>query len=67
MQRLLRTADWDVDGVRDDLRGYVLDRLGDSSGVWIVDLCRHRDYADRVWGDRRITWSGEWMRVARSA
>jgi SRSO17 transposase len=37
MQRLLRTADWDVDGVRDDLRGYVLDRLGDSCGVWIVD------------------------------
>lgn len=37
MQRLLRTADWDVDGVRDDLRGYVLDHLGDRSGVWIVD------------------------------
>lgn len=37
MQRLLRTADWDVDGVRDDLRGYVLDELGDPSGVWIVD------------------------------
>lgn len=27
MQRLLRTADWDVDGVRDDVRGYVLDAL----------------------------------------
>jgi hypothetical protein len=37
MQRLLRTADWDVDGVRGDLRGYVVDQLGDSSGVWIVD------------------------------
>jgi SRSO17 transposase len=38
MQRLLRTADWDVDGVRDDLRGYVLDELGGStSGVFIVD------------------------------
>ena len=37
MQRLLRTADWDVDGVRDDLRGYVLDQLGDPGGVWIVD------------------------------
>ena len=23
MQRLLRRADWDVDGVRDDVRGYV--------------------------------------------
>jgi SRSO17 transposase len=28
MQRLLRSADWDVDGVRDDVRGYVLDGLG---------------------------------------
>lgn len=38
MQRLLRTADWDVDGVRDDLRGYVLDRLGDeASGVFVID------------------------------
>ncbi len=37
MQRLLRTAGWDVDGVRDDLRGYVLERLGDSGGVWVVD------------------------------
>ena len=30
MQRLLRTADWDVDGVRDDVRGYVLDGLADT-------------------------------------
>jgi SRSO17 transposase len=38
MQRLLRTAGWDVEGVRDDLRGYVLDELGDQpSGVFIVD------------------------------
>ncbi len=38
MQRLLRTADWDVDGVRDDLRGCVLERLGDgATGVFIVD------------------------------
>lgn len=37
MQRLLRTAGWDVDGVRDDLRGYVLEHLGTPDGVWIVD------------------------------
>ena len=29
MQRLLRWADWDVDGVRDDLRGYVVEQFGD--------------------------------------
>lgn len=37
MQRLLRTAGWDLDGVRDDIRGYVLEQLGDRSGVWAVD------------------------------
>jgi SRSO17 transposase len=36
MQRLLRTADWDADAVRDELRGYVVERLG-SGGVLIVD------------------------------
>ena len=37
MQRLLRWADWDVDGVRDDLRGYVVEQLGEPGGVLIVD------------------------------
>ncbi|WP_371856842.1 IS701 family transposase [Gandjariella thermophila] len=37
MQRLLRTARWDADGVRDDVRGYVADRLGEPGGVLIAD------------------------------
>jgi SRSO17 transposase len=37
MQRLLRRADWDIDGVRDDLRDYVTEYLGDPEGVLIVD------------------------------
>src|SRR6476619_2746124 len=37
MQRLLRRADWDVEGVRDDLRDYVVAHLGDRDGVLIVD------------------------------
>jgi SRSO17 transposase len=37
MQRLLRRADWDVDGVRDDVRGYVTGHLGDPGGVLIAD------------------------------
>ncbi len=36
MQRLLRTADWDADAVRDQLRDYVVERLG-PGGVLIVD------------------------------
>ena len=37
MQRLLRRADWDVDGVRDDVRAYVVEHLGDPDGVLIAD------------------------------
>ena len=37
MQRLLNAANWDVDGVRDDLRGYVVEHLGEPGGVLIVD------------------------------
>jgi SRSO17 transposase len=37
MQRLLRRADWDIGGVRDDVRDYVMERLGDPGGVLVVD------------------------------
>lgn len=38
VQRLLNDATWDADGVRDDLRTYVVDHLGDeASGVLILD------------------------------
>src|SRR2546429_5792424 len=37
MQRLLRRADWDVGGVRDDVRAYVVEQLGEPEGVLIAD------------------------------
>ena len=37
MQRLLRTAVWDADKVRDDLRAFVAAQLGDAAGVLICD------------------------------
>jgi SRSO17 transposase len=37
MQHLLARARWDADGVRDDLRGYVTDQLGDPGAVLVVD------------------------------
>jgi SRSO17 transposase len=37
VQRLLNAADWDVDAVRDDLRSYVTEYLGNAAGVLIVD------------------------------
>lgn len=37
MQHLLARAVWDEDAVRDDLRGYVVDHLGDPGAVLVVD------------------------------
>jgi SRSO17 transposase len=37
MQHLLARARWDADGVRDDLRGYVAEHLGDPEAVLVVD------------------------------
>ena len=37
VQRLLSTYRWDADLVRDDLRGYVMEHLGDADGVLVVD------------------------------
>ncbi|MBA3451004.1 MAG: IS701 family transposase [Chloroflexia bacterium] len=37
VQRLLRTARWDADAVRDDLRTYVVEHLGDPTAVLVID------------------------------
>lgn len=37
MQRLLNASTWDVDGVRDDLRAYVVEKLGTPEAVLVVD------------------------------
>jgi SRSO17 transposase len=37
LQHLLSRAKWEADGVRDDLRGYVMDAFSDPDAVLIVD------------------------------
>src|SRR5215831_14409646 len=37
MQRLLSCAAWDTDGVRDDLRAYALEQLGQQSAILVID------------------------------
>src|SRR5712692_3909525 len=37
MQRLLSSAKWDADGVRDDLRRYVVEQLGAPGAILIID------------------------------
>jgi SRSO17 transposase len=37
LQHLLARASWDHDGVRDDLRAYVVEQLGDPGAILVVD------------------------------
>src|SRR5713101_93252 len=37
MQRLLSSAVWDTDGVRDDLRSYILELLGQERAILVID------------------------------
>jgi SRSO17 transposase len=37
MQRLLNGSGWDADGVRDDVRAYVVEYLGDPDAVLVLD------------------------------
>ena len=37
MQRLLNKAAWDAGGVRDDVRSYVVEQLGDPGAVLVAD------------------------------
>jgi len=57
MQRLLRTAVWDAEVVRDDLRAFVAVRLGHAAGVLICDETGFEgtplSRAPRAWWDIR--------------
>jgi SRSO17 transposase len=46
MQHVLARACWDADGVRDDVRSYVTEYLGDPDAVLVADLCRSWNYAE---------------------
>jgi SRSO17 transposase len=50
MQHLLAGAVWDHDGVRDDLRDYLVEHLGDPGAVLVVDETGDRKKAPTRWG-----------------
>ena len=53
MQRLIASAAWHADAVRDDLRAYVVEHLGDRGGVLIVDETGFLKKGDRSAGVHR--------------
>ena len=48
VQRLLRTARWDAEAVRDDLRAYVVEHLGDPEAVLVIDETGLSEEGDQV-------------------
>jgi len=60
MQRLLRTAEWDLDGVRDDVRAEVVTRLGANESLWILD-----EAAFRKRGSSSVGVARQYMRISR--
>lgn len=62
MQRLLADADWDANRVRDDLRDYVIEHLGDPAAVLVVDETGFMKKGDKSAGVAR-QYSGTAGRV----
>ena len=50
VQRLLSTYRWDADLVRDDLSSYLLEHLGESEGVLVVDETGFLKKGPSRWG-----------------
>jgi SRSO17 transposase len=65
MQRLLATATWDADAVRDDLRAYVVEHLGDADAVLVVDETGFLKKGDKSVGVQR-QYSGTAGRIENS-
>ncbi len=53
MQRLIASAAWDADAVRDDLRAYVVEHMGEPGGVLIVDETGFLKKGDKSAGVQR--------------
>jgi hypothetical protein len=59
MQRLLAGAKWDADAVRDDLRAYVLEHVGDPRAALVIDETGFLKTGDQVRRSQApIQWDG---------
>jgi SRSO17 transposase len=64
-QRLLGRACWNTDDVRDDLQNYIIEHLGDSNGVLIIDETGFLKKGDKSAGVSR-QYSGAAGRIENS-
>ncbi|WP_425295622.1 IS701 family transposase [Nocardia abscessus] len=59
IQRLLNAATWDAEGVRDDLRAYAVEYLGEPDGVAVVD--------ETGFLKKGVRWAGVQRQYSRTA
>lgn len=52
MQRLLSTAKWDANSVRDELQRYIVEYLGDSPAIGVLDETGFLKQGDKSVGVR---------------
>jgi SRSO17 transposase len=72
-QDFLSRVHWDANAVRDDLRGYVIEHLGDDQAVLVLDETGFLNKGNKSCGVQR-QYSGTagridpstWLRIARS-
>ena len=57
VQRLLATAHWDADQVRDDLRAYVVEHLGHPDAVLVIDETGFLKQGTKSVGVKRQYWA----------
>jgi hypothetical protein len=61
MQRLLGSAVWDADLVRDDLRSYMLEHLGDQEAILVIDAHEFPQARQKVGrGQTAVLWD-DWQ------
>jgi SRSO17 transposase len=57
MQHLLGRATWEADEVRDDLRAYVVEHLGDPEGVLLVEETGFLKKGEQSWANFLVSAS----------
>jgi SRSO17 transposase len=60
MQRLLSSAVWDTDGVRDDLRTYTLEWLGNKAAIVAIDAHKFSKKGEEVGRRRGAVLRNHW-------
>lgn len=73
VQRLLSSAKWDANSVRNDLQSYIVEHLGDSSAIGVLDetgfqkageevsRCETAVFWDCWSGGKLSNWSVSWL------